>query len=256
MIRKAFLNDKFILALIVVNSVTIFTEGFSNIPDNVAFNIAIIDSLITFLFVFEMVVKLREWGWRKYISSSWNKLDFLLVVLSVPSLLYWFADAYAQSLSWLLVFRVTRVFKFFRFIKFIPDIDKLAFGINRALKDSVLVLIGFIIYNFIVSIFSCYLFKGLAPEYFGDPLLSFYSTFKVFTVEGWYEIPDLIAQRASSTVAFFTVVYFMLILLTGGILGLSLVNSIFVDAMVSDNNNELVRKVDELSAKIDELMKK
>ncbi|NLA24090.1 MAG: ion transporter, partial [Bacteroidales bacterium] len=35
---------------------------------------------------------------------------------------------------------------------------------------------------------------------------------------------------------------------------LSLVNSIFVDAMVSDNNDELERKVESLEAKIDLLM--
>lgn len=256
MLKKAFLNDRFILSLIVINSITIFTEGFNNIPPHMGLLMAIVDSLITFLFVIEMVVKVRHWSWAGYIKSGWNKVDFVLVLLSVPSILYWFIDIHAQNLSWLLVFRIARVFKFFRFLKFIPDIDKLALGIQRALKDSVLVLIGFVIYNFIVSIFSCYLFKGIAPEFFGDPLTSFYSTFKIFTVEGWYEIPDLIRLRTSSIVAFFSVSYFMIILVTGGILGLSLVNSIFVDAMVSDNNDPLIEKVDYLTRKVEELSEK
>jgi voltage-gated sodium channel len=34
------------------------------------------------------------------------------------------------------------------------------------------------------------------------------------------------------------------------------VNSIFVDAMVSDNNDDLERKIDELEKKIDLLLKK
>ena len=216
----------------------------------------VIDSIITFLFVLEMAFKMNEWSWRNYIKSAWNKSDFILVLLSIPSLLYWFTDINAENLSWLLVFRIARVFKFFRFLKFIPEIDKLVLGIQRALKDSVLVLIGFVIYNFIVSVFSCYLFKGIAPEFFGDPLTSFYSTFKIFTVEGWYEIPDLISSRASDTVAFFSVTYFMIILITGGILGLSLVNSIFVDAMVSDNNDPLIEKVDYLTRKVEELSDK
>ena len=38
------------------------------------------------------------------------------------------------------------------------------------------------------------------------------------------------------------------------IIGLSLVNSIFVDAMVSDNNDELERQVKELNEKIDKLL--
>ena len=42
----------------------------------------------------------------------------------------------------------------------------------------------------------------------------------------------------------------------GGILGLSLVNSVFVDAMVSDNNDELTKEVERLHEKIDALNSK
>jgi voltage-gated sodium channel len=128
-------------------------------------------------------------------------------------------------------------------------------GIQRAISDSVLVLIGFLIYNFIISIFSCYLFKHIAPEYFSDPIRSLYSIFRIFTVEGWYEIPDTIAASSSVTTAAFSKLFFVLVLLTGGIFGLSLVNSIFVDAMVRDNTDELEKKVDVLNKKIDTLLK-
>lgn len=37
---------------------------------------------------------------------------------------------------------------------------------------------------------------------------------------------------------------------------MSFINSIFVDAMVSDNNNELESQMKELNAKMDELLKK
>jgi voltage-gated sodium channel len=50
--------------------------------------------------------------------------------------------------------------------------------------------------------------------------------------------------------------YFAILLLGGGILGLSLVNSIFVDAMVSDNTDELEKQVSQLSEKIDILTQK
>ena len=45
-------------------------------------------------------------------------------------------------------------------------------------------------------------------------------------------------------------------MLTGGIFGLSLVNSIFVDSMVSDNNDELIEKVNNLDKKITDLLTK
>jgi voltage-gated sodium channel len=50
--------------------------------------------------------------------------------------------------------------------------------------------------------------------------------------------------------------YFIFVVISGGIFGLSLVNSIFVDAMVSDNNDELENKIDLLDQKIDKLLTK
>ena len=255
MIKKAFLNDKFILGLIVLNAITIFIHGFPELSSNLLQSITHIDSFISFLFVVEIIIKVRHFGWKTYISSNWNRFDFIIIILAIPSIFAVLLDLYFADLSFLLVLRVSRVFKFFRFLKFIPGINHLLRGIQRALRDSVLVLIGFVVYNFVISIFSCYLFRNVSPEYFGDPLRSLYSIFRIFTVEGWYEIPDSIALVTSPTVAAFSKLFFVIVLLTGGIFGLSLVNSIFVDAMVSDNTDELERKVDIMNEKIDRLMK-
>lgn len=149
-----------------------------------------------------------------------------------------------------------RVFKSFRFLKFIPGIEHLIKGIQRALKASIIVLIGFVIYIFVIGIFSFYLFKEVSPEYFGNPLISLYSIFKIFTVEGWYEIPEQLTLSLSSTMSFFMYMYFIFVVISGGILGLSLVNSIFVDAMVSDNNDELEKKIELIDKKIDKLLTK
>ena len=50
-------------------------------------------------------------------------------------------------------------------------------------------------------------------------------------------------------------VRFAIALLGGGIIGMSLINSIFVDAMVSDNNDDVKSQLSEMEAKIDELTK-
>lgn len=254
-IRKAFLNDKFILLLILCNSFTIFVQGFEGKASDYMALFNYIDVVFTLLFLVELIVKVRQWGWKKYLSSNWNRLDFILVVLSIPSVFIIFMHAHLANLSFILVLRMSRVFKFFRFIKFIPGIEQIIKGVQRAIKDSILVLLGFIVYNFVVSVFSCYLFKDLSPELFGDPLKAFYSTFRVFTVEGWYEIPHQVLQGDhSGIVHFFTKFYFIFILITGGIFGLSLVNSIFVDAMVSDNNDDVEKKLDRLNQKLDDFI--
>ncbi|MBE9467092.1 MAG: ion transporter [Bacteroidetes bacterium] len=253
MIKKLFLNDKFILTLILINAFIIFISGYELSVINKTLLI-FLDNTITSLFIVELIVKFNEHGIKKYFSSNWNKFDFVLITLSLPTLISFILNVETTNISFLLVFRVMRIFKSFRFLKFVPGIENLIKGIQRALKASVIVIIGFVIYIFIIGIFSFYLFKSNTTEYFSNPLTSLYSIFKIFTVEGWFEIPEKIAQGYSEIASFFTYFYFIFILLTGGIFGLSLVNSIFVDAMVSDNNDELEKKIDNLDKKITKLI--
>lgn len=256
--KKWFLNDIFILILIIVNAVVIFVLGF-DLSNNTHLGLLLVDNLITILFTTEIIVKIREYGRKEYFKSNWNVFDFVLVVLSLPTLIAFVFHFNMTDLSFVLIFRgvrVFRVFKSFRFLKFIPHIDGVVSGIQRALKSSVFVIIGFAVYVFIISVLSYHLFGRSATEYFTDPFMSLYSIFKIFTVEGWYEIPDAIVAGGSHLPNFFIYGYFIFILLTGGIFGLSLVNSIFVDAMVSDNNDELEAKMDEMNKKMDSILKK
>lgn len=254
-IRALFLNDRFILFIILLNTVTIFSEGFRGMPDFYSSLLYFVDSVFTILFLAEAAIKIRHYGWKSYIRSNWNKLDFILVLLSMPSLMLIFSHEQHTDLSFLLVLRISRVFKFFRFFKFIPGISELALGVKRALRTSVVVLAGFLVYNLIVSVLSFSLFKDIAPDYFSDPATAFYSIFKIFTVEGWYEIPDSLSEGMTSLQVLGIKAYFIFLLITGGVFGLSIVNSIFVDAMVSDNNDDLEEKIDELNRKVEQLLK-
>lgn len=253
--KKIFLNNNFILALIVLNALTIFLSGFGFKPEQL-FLINIIDNGITLMFIIEMVTKMIVLKPKGYFSQGWNIFDFVLIVISIPSLILILIKNNNIDLSFILVFRVLRIFRTFRFFKFVPKIDELLAGVQRALKASVFILIGFIIYVFVIGILSFSLFKTASPEYFANPMTALYSIFKVFTVEGWTAIPETITADYSQIGSALVHFYFVFILLTGGIFGLSLVNSIFVDAMVSDNNDGLEAKVDELTAKINILLDK
>jgi voltage-gated sodium channel len=253
--RNLFLRDRFILLLIMINALIIFTMGFS-LSHGVMRVLAAVDQIITVLFVVEMAIKIRYHSFGGYWSSMWNRMDFILIFLSLPSLLLYVTAADGSAMSYLLVLRVTRLFKTFRTLKFIPGIEELVAGVRRAMRASVIVFLGFGIYIFLIGILCFYLFRDASAEYFGDPLLALYSTFKIFTVEGWYEIPESIAAGMQAEITMLIYAFFAFILLSGGIFGLSLVNSIFVDAMVADNNDELEKKVDALDAKVTLLLQR
>ena len=53
--------------------------------------------------------------------------------------------------------------------------------------------------------------------------------------------------------AVFARIYFSILLFLGGIIGMSLVNSIFVDAMAADNNDEVLKILSQLERKLDSM---
>ena len=252
--KNIFLNNGFIMLLVLINSITIFVSGFE-LTNATRELINFIDNSITVLFVVELMVKLIHFSPKGYWESNWNKFDLILVSLSIPSLIIFLFGLNTFDLSFLLVFRTLRVFKSFRFFRFIYGIDHILNGLKRALKASIFIIITFVVFIFIMSILSYYLFKD-SSDLFVNPATSLFTMFTVFTVEGWNEIPEAFNDGTGTVFKTFAYIYFALILLFGGIFGLSLVNSIFVDAMVSDNNEGLEKKVDELNEKINILIER
>lgn len=246
-------NDKLILTLILFNAFIVFILGFDDISHGLRFFLLSADVAITVLFVLEVFSWTSYIGFPRYWASSWNKFDFILILISVISLISIFSPFESYDLSFLLVLRVARVFKMFRFLRFIPNIEELIKGVKRALKASILVLIALVVYNFMLAVLSSYIFGVISPEYFGNPMKSIYSIFRIFTVEGWFDIPDSITSETGNVISSLVKLYFVFVLISGGILGISLVNSIFVDAMIADNNDELEAKVDNLTEKIEKL---
>ncbi|PCI00652.1 MAG: ion transporter, partial [Flavobacteriaceae bacterium] len=81
MIKRLFLNDSFILVLILLNAVTIFISGFEMSPFNKLI-LSLSDHLITAFFIVELVIKFKEFGIKNYFKSNWRKFDFILIALS------------------------------------------------------------------------------------------------------------------------------------------------------------------------------
>jgi voltage-gated sodium channel len=250
-LKRFFTNDNMMLVLVLVNTGIIFISGF--IP-NQGGTLLIVDSIFTLLFLFEAIVKIQVRGFSEYWSDGWNRFDFIIVLLALPACINIFGNVFPGT-SILLSLRTMRAFKSFRLLKFIPNIESLLNGIRLAFKASFIVAIGLIVLLLVFSIITTFLFGNAAPEYFGNPGLSVYSIFRLFTIEGWYDMPEAIATNSGAAMAVFARIYFSILLFLGGIIGMSLVNSIFVDAMAEDNNDEVLEKLSQLEKKIDEMQK-
>lgn len=248
--KKILCNDHVILPIIVLNTLVIFICGFWT----EYIWIDACDCIFTLIFLLEAITKINAWGWRKYWSDGWNRFDFIILVLALPSLADPFIET-ATATNVLLTLRTLRIFKSFRLFRHVPNIKRLMNGTVMALHASSLVCVAFIIFLLIFATLTSALFGSTAPDYFGNPGLSLYSTFRLFTIEGWYELPDTIAQNSNTVVAVLARIYFATLLFLGGIIGMSLVNSIFVDAMAADNNDEILKKLEEIEKEIKKLKK-
>ena len=288
LLRKLFLSERNILIAIIINALVLCLLYFPEFEHDPT--LIFIDHIFIFFFLLEALVKIRVLGARKYFNSGWNRFDFFIVILSLPSLLMNIFPLPDTSL--LMILRLLRLARLVRFIHFIPNLSKVIIGLGRAIKASVFVLGALLFLNFLLAIFTCHFYAKIVPEHFGNPLISSYSIFQMFTVEGWNEIPAtiaekleanalkeaeeqagiiigktaenienskvykdglIVAQRKSAILVGLTRFYFVLVVLVGGIFGMSLANAVFVDEMTMDNNDAIEQRIEDLHQEISEL---
>jgi voltage-gated sodium channel len=245
-----FTNDRFVYTFIIINALALWLLGFAapSAP-SVPFWRSVEYGCVLY-FLLEALFKIRINGWRAYWSNGWNRFDFIVLFLSLPVLMtpfIYFGDFRAAT-----IVRLGRLFRLFRLLHIVPNRGHLAEGIQRAARASVGVFLGLFLVMLILALGATFLFGRQAPQYFGNPLQSFYTTFQVFTVEGWNDIPEAMVQSSSGNVwwAGGVRVFFMFSVLICGILGVSIANAVFVDEMMMDNNDELEEKVDELTRQV------
>lgn len=246
-----FISDKFIVPIIVINTIALFMMGMGGQALGPHSLWEAIDYACVWVFIFEALLKIKSWSWKSYWKSGWNRFDFIVVMASLPVVLSPFLDVH--DFTSVLVLRVGRMFRLFRLLRFIPNREHLILGIRRAMKASLAIFLALLLVNIILAFLATTLFKNIDPGNFGNPLLSSYSMFKVFTVEGWHELPDAMEASTSGSMLAWTRVFFVFSVLVGGMLGFGLANAVFVDEMTTDNNSQLESKIDALVNEIQEL---
>lgn len=246
--KRFLLSERTTLSIVLLNVAAVFLQECG--VDSVA--LSTIDIVCTVFFVVEMLLKHLDLGIKAYWRDGWNVLDGLVTIISLPALLAYFIPS-VSDYSFIIAFRALRVFKLFRAARRFPKLNELWSGFLLALRQSRAFLLGYFIIIVVVAMFNSALFGKASPEYFATPLDGIYSMFQMFTVEGWYEIPNAVVGDMAPVWLHVVRIYFCLLLIGGGIIGMSLINSIFVDALAADNNDDVKDKLNQLEKKLDTL---
>lgn len=243
-------SETFMMWVIVVNATTLFLDAFPKVHETTGGNLLWVDRLCILVFVLEAGAKLRALG-RSYFAKGWNRFDFAITLLSLPALIPFLP---MQATMWVSVLRLGRALRFLRLLKFVPNSAHIIQGTQRALKASIGVFLALFFLNMTLSLVATIMFSSASEEDFGNPLKSSYSLLKMFTIEGWYEIPEKAAgENPGSWVGPALRAYAVLTVLVGGVLGMGLANAVFIDEMTSDNNDDLRNKLEEMQKTLKEI---
>jgi voltage-gated sodium channel len=258
-VMKPIITDRILLILILLNVFIIYLHSFDSFKyyyDILDF----IDVCFTIIFTLEITINIFQSSgsnfkkkFLKFHSNKWNKIDFYSIILAIPSIGVLFVDD-LEIFAGFTILRTLRIFKILRVIEFIPEGKKISSKLLKALKGVFFIIVAVIVYSTIISLISVTLFKSSGPSYFNNAFESFYTIFKIFSGDGFTDVVAEIISNSSLEFGYFTKLYFVLIVFTGSILGLSLINSVFIDQM-SNFNEKAEEEINSIENKLDKVLK-
>ncbi len=167
---EAQLTQKIIVALILLNALTLGLETSVSMMAFAGPVLITADRLILAIFTVEVLAKMFAYGLRFW-RNPWNVFDFLVVGIAlVPGTG---------------PFSVLRVLRLLRLVSMVPKLRFIVEALLRAIPGigSILGLLLLVFYVF--AIIATGLFRETHPEWFGTLGASMYTLFQVMTLESW-----------------------------------------------------------------------
>jgi voltage-gated sodium channel len=169
--RPAF--ERFIIAVIVLNGVTLGLEAVPPAMERFGPLLLTIDKIALAIFVVELALKIGAYGWG-FFRRAWNWFDFVIVAIAlVPA---------SNGLAVLRAFRILRVL---RLVSILPTMRRVVAALLAAIPGmgSVVALMSLVFYVF--AVMATKLFGATFPDWFGDLGASLYTLFQIMTLESW-----------------------------------------------------------------------
>jgi voltage-gated sodium channel len=165
--------ERFIIAVIVLNGVTLGLEAVPPVFERFGPVLLTIDKIALAIFVVELTLKIVAHGWG-FFRRAWNWFDFVIVAVAlVPA---------SEGLAVLRAFRILRVL---RLVSILPTMRRVVGALLAAIPGmgSVVALMSLVFYVF--AVMATKLFGATFPDWFGSLGDSLYTLFQIMTLESW-----------------------------------------------------------------------
>lgn len=218
-----------IIGIILVNGLVIIAETYFSGNGL----LQLLDRIIVWIFVVELILKIVGLGFKGYFSKGWNIFDFLIVA---GSLLFY-------ATNFVSVIRLLRVLRLLRMIPAIPALRKIV----DALMKSIPALTG--ILGLTMLIFSIYAIIGttlysevLPTEFFGSFHESLFTLLQVVTFESW---ASQVARPIISEMPM-AWLYFVSFIIIGALVILNLVVAVILSYLGQEDDSNREEQIERL----------
>ncbi len=169
----------FIISVIVISALMIGVKTYDIDPSYLKI-LTFIDIAITYLFLFEIIVRFFGEGHSlSFFKKGWNVFDTLIVGVSLIPI---------DDSEVVLLARLVRIFRVLRLISIIPELRILISALIKALPPMGYVLLLMFIIFYIYAAVGSLLFDQINPTLWGDILVSMLTLFRVVTFEDWTDV--------------------------------------------------------------------
>jgi voltage-gated sodium channel len=214
--------QNFIIAVIVVNSITLGLETSPTVMAQAGSVLLALDRIALAIFVVEIVLKLIVYRLR-FFRSGWNIFDFSIVAITIAPV--------GEGVA---VLRSLRILRALRLISVLPSMRKVVSALLKALPGMGSVVSLLLLIFYVGSVMATKLFGADFPEWFGSIGASLYTLFQIMTLESWSMGIGRPVMEAHPLAWIFFIIF--ILLTTFAVLNLFI--AIMVDAMSATEHVE------------------
>ncbi|NCF10139.1 MAG: ion transporter [Gammaproteobacteria bacterium] len=226
--------QRFIIALIVVNAVTLGLETSSVVMADYGDLLHVADRAILTVFVAEIAAKLFAFGWR-FFRDPWNVFDFLVVGIAL-----------VPASGPLAVLRTLRVLRVLRLVSTVPRLRMVIEALLHAIPG-IGAIAGLLLLIFYVgAVMATSLFAADFPDWFGHIGRSMFTLFQIMTLESW----SMGIARPVMTEYPYAWAFFVPFILIATFTMLNLFIAVIVNTMQEMQAQQLAEGQDEIEATV------
>lgn len=165
--------QSFILALILINAITLGLETAPSVMAAAGGLILAVDKAILSVFVAEIAARLYVHRWA-FFRDPWSVFDFIVVGIALVPATGQFS-----------VLRALRVLRVLRILTIVPSMRRVVGALLSAIPGLGSIALVLLLIYYVFAVIATNLFATTYPEWFGDIGRSLYTLFQIMTLESW-----------------------------------------------------------------------